>query len=164
MSETIARPTSQPRPGSTRHEDDLYTWVQEQVALLKAGRLDEIDVDNIAEELGDVGKSERWRLWSILRVLVMHMLKWDQQPEQRTPSWVHSIREQRRRYDALLSSSPSLKSQRDETLAKVYPVARGWAADETSLGDDEFPVECPYTWDDILGRPFEVDDGARRRR
>src|SRR3954452_855418 len=81
-----------------RYEDDLYTWVNEQVALLRAGRLDEIDAENIAEELAGVGRSETAKLRSILRVLVMHMLKWDQQPEFRARSWVHSIRDQRKRF------------------------------------------------------------------
>ena len=163
----MSRPALKDAPAAaarTRYEDDLYLWVQEQVELLRAGRFEELDAENVAEELSDVGKSERWKLWSILRVLVMHMLKWDQQPEMRTPSWVYSIREQRRRYADLLASSPSLKPQREEVLAHVYPVARGWASDETSIPEDEFPAECPYGWDDILDRPFEVDDAARRSR
>ena len=164
MSQPASKERNSASPARTRYDEDLYTWVQEQVALLRAGRLDEVDAENVAEELADVGKSERWRLWSILRVLVMHMLKWDQQPEQRTPSWVYSIREQRRRYGKLLKSSPSLKGQRDEVLAEVYPVARGWASDETSIPEDEFPTESPYDWDDLLNRPFEVDEAARRPR
>ena len=140
-----------------RYEDDLYTWVNEQVELLRAGRLDEIDAQNIAEELSDVGASQYDKLWSSLRVLVMHMLKWDQQPEFRTPSWVYSIREQRNRYAKILKKNPGLASRRDEALADAYDSARLWAANETSLPVDEFPDECPYTWDDILNRPFETD-------
>lgn len=147
--------------GRTRYEDDLYTWVQEQVALLRAGRLDEVDADNIAEELSDVGASERSRLDSILRVLLMHMLKWDQQPDFRTPSWVYSIKEQRRRYDRLMRTSPGLKSYRDEALQSMFPIARSWAAAETHFEESEFPAACPYSWADLLERPFEVDDWAR---
>ena len=141
----------------THYEDDLYSWVQEQVALLRAGRLDEIDAENVAEELSDVGSSQYDQLWSSLRVLVMHMLKWDQQPEFRTPSWVFSIREQRKRYARILKKNPGLASRRDEALADAYDSARDWAANETHLSIDEFPGECPYTWDEILGRPFETD-------
>lgn len=144
-------------PARTRYEDDIYTWVQEQVALLRAGRLDEVDAENVAEELADVGKSEQSKLDSILRVLVMHMPKWDQQPELRTPSWMRSIREQRRRYDRLIRGNPGLTSYREDSLAYSYPTARDWAARETHYGIDEFPDACPYTWDDILHRPFEAD-------
>jgi hypothetical protein len=161
----MADPVAKERPATgkakpakrTRYEDDLYTWVQEQVALLRAGRLDEIDAENIAEELSDVSSSQYDKLWSALRVLVMHMLRWDQQPEFRTRSWVYSIREQRKRYAKVLKKNPGLASRRDEALADAYDSARLWAAEETSLPVDEFPDECPYTWDDILERPFESD-------
>ncbi|KQP16656.1 DUF29 domain-containing protein [Methylobacterium sp. Leaf93] len=145
------------RSSRTRYEDDLYTWVQEQVALLRAGRVDALDVEHIAEELEGLSKSEFAKLQSALRVLVMHMLTWDQQPEHRTASWIFSIREQRRRYSRILASNPGLKPRIDEALSNAYPDARDWAADETHLPPDEFPAECPYGWDDILDRPFDFD-------
>ena len=148
---------SAPVSKGTRYEDDLYGWVLEQVELLRAGHLDKIDAKNIAEELRDVGTSEYDKLWSSLRVLVMHMLKWDQQPEFRTPSWAYSIREQRKRCAKVLKRNPGLASHRDEALADAYDSARLWAANETNLPVDEFPNECPYDWDDILNRPFEID-------
>jgi hypothetical protein len=140
-----------------RYEDDYYTWVNEQVALLRARRFDELDMENVAEELESLSKREFAALQSALRVLIMHMLKWDQQPEHRTPSWVYSIREQRRRYRDILKDNPGLKPRRDEALKRAYPDARDWAADETHLPPDEFPKRCPYEWDDILERPFELD-------
>ena len=54
-----------PQPPATRHDDDLYTWVREQIALLRAGRLSDIDALNIAEELSDVGESS-WTSWRVL--------------------------------------------------------------------------------------------------
>ena len=153
--------TAEPR-GGTRYEDDLYGWVQEQVALLRAGRLAEVDVRNVAEELSDVGAAERSKLDSILRVLVMHMLKWDQQPDFRTPSWVYSIQEQRRRYAKLIEKNPGLKPHRDDALADMYPISRNWAAAETHFDVSEFPTTCPYSWNDLLERPFAVDEWARQ--
>jgi hypothetical protein len=51
---------------SPLYERDLYAWVQEQVALLRAGRLGEIDAENIAEEISDVGamNTTSWRAHS----------------------------------------------------------------------------------------------------
>ena len=151
------------RSGRTRYEDDLYTWIQEQVALLRSGRVDALDLEHIAEELEGLSKSEFAKLQSALRVLVMHMLKWDQQPEHRTPSWIFSIREQRRRYTRILNINPGLEPRLDEALAYAYPDARDWAADETHLSPDEFPSECPYAWDDILNRPFDFDSVKKQR-
>ena len=86
----------------------------------------------------------------------MHMLKWDQQPEFRTRSWVFSILEQRQRYAKVLRKNPGLKPRRGEALIDAYKSARRWAAEETNLSLREFPDECPYSWDDILQRPFEL--------
>lgn len=164
MGQQVVKPRATPRSeaGPARYEDDLFTWVGEQVALLRAGRLDELDACNIAEELADVAAAERSKLDSIFRVSIMHMLKWDQQPDVRTPSWVYSIHEQRRRYAKLIEANPGLKRHRDEALADMYPIARNWAAAETHFDVSEFPSTCPYAWEDILDRPFEVDDWARQ--
>jgi predicted DNA-binding ribbon-helix-helix protein len=166
MGRSVTRDRAAGTEHGVRYEDDLYTWAQEQVVLLRAGRLDEVDAENVAEELADVGRSEESKLDSILRVLVMHMLKWDQQPELRTPSWLHSIDEQRRRYAKLMRKNPGLKPRRDEALADMYPIARNWAASETHFDVSEFPETCPYSWDDLLNRPFEADPpqpGKHRR-
>jgi Rad3-related DNA helicase len=144
-------------PARTRYEDDLYTWVQEQVELLRSGRVDALDLDNIAEELSDVGNGQYNQLESTLRVLLIHMLNWDQQPEKRMPSWIFSSREQRRRYARLLKKNPGLKASLDEAREAAYPTARDWASDECHLPVDEFPPECPYDWKDILERPFDFD-------
>ena len=99
----MADPIAKERPGKTkpakrtRYEEDPYTWVSEQVALLRAGRLDEIDAENVAEELSDVGGEQYNRLESALEVLLMHMLKWDHQPGRRSRSWSLTIEEHRLR-------------------------------------------------------------------
>ncbi|MCJ2081324.1 DUF29 domain-containing protein [Methylobacterium sp. J-090] len=140
-----------------RYEDDFYSWLVEQAGLLRANQLDDLDRVHVAEELEGLSKSEFAKLQSALRVLVMHMLKWDQQAEHRTRSWVFSIREQRRRYHTVLLDNPGLKPRVDEALARAYPSSRDWAAEETHLPLDEFPEECPYSWDELLERPFAVD-------
>lgn len=157
LAETDREEAAPSASSRTRYEDDLYTWVREQVALLRSGRVDALDLENIAEELSDVGSSQYSQMESTLRVLIMHMLKWDQQPEKRTPSWIYSIREQRRRYAKILKKNPGLKSHLDEIRAEIYPISRDWASDECNLPPDEFPPECPYDWDDLLERPFDFD-------
>jgi hypothetical protein len=156
----MADPTTKERSTAkrrARYEDDYYTWINEQVALLRERRFDEVDVENVAEELSDLGKDEFAKLQSCLRVLLMHMLKWDQQPEHRTRSWVFSIREQRRRYARLMKQNPGLKPRLKEALDQAYEDARDWAANETHLQVRDFPKICPYDWNDILERPFEFD-------
>jgi Domain of unknown function DUF29 len=156
----MADPVAKERPAQkkrARYEDDYYTWVNEQVALLRERRFDELDAENVAEELSDLAKDEFAKLESCLRVLLMHMLKWDQQPEHRTRSWIYSIREQRRRYARLMKENPGLRPRLNEARDDAYEDARDWAANETHLMVREFPTSCPYDWKDILERPFELD-------
>lgn len=156
----MADPTTTERTPArkrARYADDYYTWINEQVTLLRERRFDEIDVENVAEELSDLAKDEFAKLQSCLRVLLMHMLKWDQQPEHRTRSWIFSIREQRRRYARIMKQNPGLKPQLAEARDQAYEDARDWAANETHLPAREFPKVCPYEWEDILERPFESD-------
>jgi hypothetical protein len=141
-----------------RYEDDLYGWVEHQIALLKAGRLTEIDAANIAEELSDVGGEQYDKLESALRVLLLHLLKWDHQPTHRSRSWLLSIREQRRRVVRVLRKNPSLKSHTGEAMAEGYTDARDDAMGETGLADAAFPAECPYDWTAITTRLIEFGD------
>ena len=143
---------------SIRYTDDLYGWVEQQIALLKAGRVTEIDADNIAEELSDVAHNQYDRLESSLRVVLLHLLKWDHQPERRTRSWVLSIAEHRRRTLRILKKNPSLKATLDEAVDDAYEDAVGDARRETGLPGETFPRVCPYVWDEIVSREIVLDD------
>jgi hypothetical protein len=132
---------------------DLYTWARRQAELLRAGRLAEIDPVAIAEEIDDVSEAEYHRLESALRVVILHLLKWDHQSERRRRSWTLSIREHRRRVRKQLKRSPGLKSELDEAVSAAFEDARDEAAIETGLPLNVFPVDCPYSWDELLERP-----------
>jgi hypothetical protein len=152
MSNALARNRSVAIP---LYQRDLYAWSREQARLLKDGRLEEIDAENIAEEILDVGSNEYDKLESALRVLLMHMLKWDYQPERRSSSWAATIVEQRFRVEKQLRKNPSLKSRLPEAVADGYKQGRVAAWGETGMELDLFPEECPYDWDTILTREFK---------
>ena len=141
--------------GPARYEDDLYSWAVEQAALLRAGRVTEADAKNIAEELDDVGNEQYDKLESALRIILMHLLKWDYQPERRTRSWRLSIAVQRNHVEKILRKNPGLKPHIDEATADAYRNARLEAADETGLDENTFPVQKPYSWEDIMERQVE---------
>ncbi len=151
-------------PARTRYEDDLYTWVQEQVALLRAGRLGEVDAENVAEELGDVGKSEYRSLSSSIAVLVQHLLKWDHQPSRRTRSCALSVREQRIEIELVLAESPGLKSRIGEAVEQGYRLACVRALKETGLDENTFPAACPYSFDEMMTMPVLLEPKTRKRR
>jgi hypothetical protein len=137
---------------SPSYDDDVYGWAMAQAALIRSGRLSEIDVENIAEEIESVGKSEARALESALRVVVLHMLKWEAQPAFRSKSWATSIRIHREHFDELLAENPSLKPQLDHLHARAHRSARVEASNETGLDIESFRAE-PYSWDDIRNAP-----------
>lgn len=137
------------------YERDFYAWCYAQADLLESGRLGELDRANVAEELRDLGSEKFNALSSAYRVLLVHMLKWDHQPERRSKSWRLSIANQRIEIVELLEDNPSLKSRRREALDRAYPKARNEAIGETDLDDAVFPERCPYADDEIMSRAFD---------
>ena len=135
-------------------ESDLYSWAARQAALLREGRIAEIDAAAIAEEIDDVGEEQYHRLESALRVLLHHLLKWDHQPAARSRSWAITIREQRRRADRQLRKNPGLKARLNEALTDAYEDARDEAARETGLPTRTFPVGIPFAFSDVMERPI----------
>ena len=138
----------------TPYEVDIIVWASEQAALLRAGKLLDIDSARIAEEIEDVGKSERRELASRMAVLLAHLLKWQFQPGRRGSSWQRMIKEQRRGIAVHLRETPSLKtSLADPNWQEgVWADATSKAIDETGL--DLFPEECPWTIEQVLSPKF----------
>jgi Domain of unknown function DUF29 len=133
-------------------EADLYSWALRQAELLRAGRLAEIDSAGIAEEIDDVGDEQYDKLESALRVVMLHLLKWDHQPDRRSRSWTLTIREQRRRVERTLRKNPGLKSRLDEAMADAYEDARDEAANETGLPTRTFLATRPFEYPEIMER------------
>jgi hypothetical protein len=152
-------PIEPPAPKTSRgYREDLCGWVEDQIALLSAGRLAEIEVVNIADELGDVAQREYDKLESAVRVVILHLLKWDHQPTHRSRSWVLSIRQHRRRIIRVLRDNPSLKRRLDEALTEGFVDGRDEAISETGMPASAFPPACPYDWSTVMTRIVEWDD------
>ena len=152
-------------PPSTLYDQDFSLWLDEQVALLQAGRLDRLDRENLIEELESMGRSEKSAIKSNKVVVLTHLLKLQFQPERATRSWLGSIREHRRRLRDDLEASPSLQRYARDSLARAYDDARKQAADETGLALRTFPVACPYSFEQVLDPDFlpgiDTDDASR---
>lgn len=139
------------------YEQDFYGWTQEQAALLKAGRLNEIDIQNLIEEVETMGRSEKRALESRLSVLLCHMLKWHYQPLRRGNSWSYTIIEQRMKFKKVLGDNPGLKFELQKILADAYEYAVVKASHETGLRADIFPGACPWTLEQLSDKDFFPD-------
>lgn len=140
------------------YERDFYGWALEQGALIRAGRLDEADLENIAEEIESLGRSEFNGFVSFLRLIILHMLKCDHQPGRQTRSWALSIALHRDHARTSLEENPSFRPRMEEALDRAYRQARLQAARETKLPLSTFLEVRPYTLDDVFERPFPIPD------
>jgi hypothetical protein len=150
-----ARPA--PQPTMTAYADDIYGWAMEQAAALRAGDLSVLDRENLAEEIESLGRSEFNRLVSFYAPVQLHMLKWMHQPSHRCASWAISISTHRQHVSLTIADNPKLKSRLDEAFERAYLQARHDAIRETGLSPKTFPVDCPFTREDAMSRPFHCE-------
>ena len=134
----------------TAYQTDVIAWANEQAAFIRMGKFDQLDLEHIAEEIEDVGKSEKRELASRMAVLLTHLLKCEYQPERQGSSWQRTIKEQRNAIAICIKKTPSLRAELSdaEWWSGVWSDAVAKASEETGLGD--FPESCPWTIETIL--------------
>ncbi len=136
------------------YETDVIAWANEQAAFIRSGRFDLLDLEHIADEIEDVGKSEQRELMSHLTGLIAHLLKWKFQPSHRGSSWEKTIKVKRKEISYSLKSMPSLNTRLDdpEWLELVWDKAVNQAMTETEL--DCFPESYCWSVAQILNPEF----------
>lgn len=138
----------------SNYEGDFYGWVQTTVKQLRDRDLTNLDWDNLIEEIESLGKQEKRELVNRLIVLLMHLLKWEYQPEKRSKSWFASIKIQRIEIIRHIKHNPSLKPYVNNAIVDAYEVAVLEAVKETGLSSKTFPDSCPYAWTEIQSDRF----------
>jgi len=136
------------------YETDFYGWIQQQANVLRAGSFAALDLDNLIEEIESMGKSHQRALESRLEILLIHLLKWQFQPDRAAPSWKYTIREQRRRIADHLKKNPSLKTRVPEAFETAYSYAIMRVSEETGLEEARFPTQCPWMFEQVLDADF----------
>jgi hypothetical protein len=134
------------------YEQDETAWLDVMAELAASGRHSELDYPHLSEYLADMAKRDRREVFSRLVVLLAHLLKWEQQPEQRSGSWRGTMRAQRRELRQLLESG-ALRNHALAVLADAYAEARRQAADETELDLGVFPAADARSLDELLAEP-----------
>jgi hypothetical protein len=136
------------------YESDFFAWANEQASLLRAGKLSSADIENIAEEIESMGKSEKRELVSRLTILLLHLLKWQFQPRLRGNSGRYTIMVQRRDLARHLADNPSLSAQLPALLGDSYTSALLLAAGETGLPEGLFPATCLWSHQQVADPDF----------
>lgn len=128
----------------TLYRTDYFKWLETTAKQLRDRDLHHLDWENLIEEIEDTGRSERRSLESNLIVVLLDLLKWQYQPQNRSGSWESSIIEHRRRIKKAIQESPSLRPYLESILAESYIEAVKQAKAETGLSIYHFPTDCPY--------------------
>lgn len=150
------RPPDQARRDAmpTAYDKDIIQWAEEQARFLRSGHFDKLDLENLADEVLEVGKSEVRELKSRMAVLLAHLIKWAWQPSHRGRSWQNTIRLQRKQIHFLLKDTPSLKYKmtKDDLdfWESVWLDATLLASKETGIDPAVFPEILPWDTDQVM--------------
>jgi hypothetical protein len=156
------------------YEKDTVAWSENQAAALRAaarrGSNQDLDWENLAEEIEDLGKSQRLALRSRISTIIEHLVKLDHSPA-RDPrhGWQQTIRRERGEIERLLEDSPSLNREVPELVRKeIKRSAETAIADlrgrgeinpslEQALKSQSYPDLFAYSRDQVLGDWFPPD-------
>lgn len=141
------------------YDQDYFSWTQEQARFLKERRFDMLDLDHLAEEIEDMGRSQRRELSSRLAVIIGHLLKLQLQTNRtlsNEKSWRRSVVDQRHALAVHLKENPRLKDPQQLETAMLFAWVDGLrlAMRETGMDPDVFPEACPFTLDQLLDPDF----------
>ncbi|MGD1903641.1 MAG: DUF29 domain-containing protein [Geitlerinemataceae cyanobacterium] len=136
------------------YDRDYVLWVERTVADLRAGNLQNLDLENLIEEIEDMGSSQKHALIGNMQIVLMHLLKYASQPEKRSNSWRFTLVEHRDRLQRAVKASPSLKRYASENLDGCYKKAVRFASEEKGLPRSTFPPQNPFTLEEVFDSDY----------
>jgi hypothetical protein len=144
---------------SQLYEADFYAWTRQQALALRRFAKTRpnlpLDLEHIAEEIQDLGKSERDAVYSLARQIMQHLLLIEHSPAiAQQQHWMDEIDEFRAQVNPKLSATIRRHLRRD--LGEVYGngrrvVGRKMRRYGEDLAADALPAECPYTVEQVVG-------------
>jgi hypothetical protein len=152
-------------PGKQLYDRDYYAWVQAQVDALREHRIEDVDWENVAEEIEDLGKSEKRALRSQLARLVEHLLKLERarvrMRAENMRGWQISVRSSRRAAAELLAENPSLRSELPQILERAFFDARDEVLAALKLPDFAIAENAPWSAEQVMREDFQVRPRAK---
>jgi Domain of unknown function DUF29 len=154
MAKVIVRP-----PAGDLYQDDFVLWAERQAATLRARRFDELDLENLIEEVEDLGRRERDMVESHVETILEHLLKLALSHADRPRrGWLVTVDRQRAKLARKLTTT--LRHHLEAALPALYagvrrPVARQLENNGVALA--ALPPTCPYSLDQILDPDWYPD-------
>lgn len=136
------------------YEIDDHLWLEETIKLLKANRLDELDVENLIEELESLSKKDRNKAVSLLEQVIRHLLLlqyWSEEYQNNSADWEAEIVSLRTQLIRHLTTN--LRQPLEQELNLIYQDALRYVIKKTRL--NTFPTTCPYTLKQLLNENWQ---------
>lgn len=144
--------------GPTLYGRDYYAWVRAQVEALRRRRIEDVDWENVAEEIEDLGRSEKRALRSQLARLVEHLLKIDRASARPRSASLRgdeiSARSARRAVVELLDENPSLQAELKNIFSRAYLDGRDQALASLKLPDPAIAETPPWSAEEVIRSGF----------
>jgi hypothetical protein len=132
------------------YEIDDSQWLEETVNLLKNHQFKELDLENLIEELEDLGKEKKNAVVSLLEQIIRHLLilqYWTSESENNSVHWQGEIYTFRTQLNRKITTN--LRNYLDSELDSIYKDALGFVKIKTQ-NSVNFPSECPYSLTQLL--------------
>ncbi len=132
------------------YKNDDHLWLLQTIELLKQGRFDELDLENLIEELESLAKRDKRQVKSLLEQVIRHLLLlqfWNQEYDRNKNHWRSEIRSFRVELKDRLTSN--LYSYLSSIFTTIYEDALGYVQEKTGFTVN-FPADCPYSLEEVL--------------
>jgi DNA-directed RNA polymerase subunit L len=136
------------------YDVDDDQWLEQTINLLKNHQFQQLDLDNLIEELEDLGREKKNAVASLLEQIIRHLLLlqyWTTEAEYNTVHWqeeIYNFRIQLRR-----KITTNLRKYLEDELTSIYQDVLGFVKIKTT-NSVTFPTECPYSLEQLLNRSW----------
>ncbi|MEH2353370.1 DUF29 domain-containing protein [Nostoc sp.] len=133
------------------YEIDEHLWLEETIKLLKANHLEELDLENLIEELENLGRRDKAKVANLLEQIIIHFLLlqyWTLEAQYNSGHWKAEIRSFRNQLKRNLTTN--LYQYLDNELSSIYDDALGYVIEKTEGKLDNLPQYCIYTLEQLL--------------
>jgi Domain of unknown function DUF29 len=144
------------------YQTDYYAWTKEQAEALRAMAVARVnstlDLENLAEEVESLGRSDLNTVRSQIQRIIEQLLKLEYSPSvQPRADWRHSVGQARDQVEDHMTAS--MRRDIAAELGRLFARGRRDAAyglDKHGEADaaNALPADCPYSFEQIVGQDW----------
>ncbi|AFY36810.1 protein of unknown function DUF29 [[Leptolyngbya] sp. PCC 7376] len=126
---------------SSLPRQDFHQWLTQTSSQMNTDKLSKDDVKQLCRVLKSMAIDEELKIKSTLRLLLLQLLKWQHQPQNRCHRWIEIMSEYRYQLNDYFSASPTLKEFAESALFDCYQAACTTMSIEDHVPVEHFPAE-----------------------